>query len=307
MVAGVCYGVVANNLPSRSDVVQLYRSKGITGMRIYFADAQALSALRNSGISLMMDVGNDQLPNLAASASNAAAWVKANVQAYQGLIIKYIVAGNEVQGGDTQLIVPAMRNLNAALSAVGLGGIKVSTAIRFDAVASSFPPSDGVFAQSYMTDVARLLASTGAPLLANVYSYFAYRDNPRDIQLSYATFQPGTTVRDDNNGLIYTCLFDAMVDAVYAALEKAGTPGLRVVVSESGWPPASGFAATADNARAYNQGLIDHVGRGTPKRPGALETYIFAMFNENFRLGDLIEKHFGLFNPDKSPAYPIRF
>jgi hypothetical protein len=307
MVAGVCYGVVANNLPSRSDVVQLYRSKGITGMRIYFADAQALSALRNSGISLMMDVGNDQLPNLAASAANAAAWVKANVQAYQGLIIKYIVAGNEVQGGDTQLIVPAMRNLNAALSAVGFGGIKVSTAIRFDAVASSFPPSDGVFAQSYMTDVARLLASTGAPLLANVYSYFAYRDNPRDIQLSYATFQPGTTVRDDNNGLIYTCLFDAMVDAVYAALEKAGTPGLRVVVSESGWPPASGFAATADNARAYNQGLIDHVGRGTPKRPGALETYIFAMFNENFRLGDLIEKHFGLFNPDKSPAYPIRF
>jgi hypothetical protein len=307
MVAGVCYGVVANNLPSRSDVVQLYRSKGITGMRIYFADAQALSALRNSGISLMMDVGNDQLPNLAASASNAAAWVKANVQAYQGLIIKYIVAGNEVQGGDTQLIVPAMRNLNAALSAVGLGGIKVSTAIRFDAVASSFPPSDGVFAQSYMTDVARYLASTGAPLLANVYPYFAYRDNPRDIQLNYATFQPGTTVRDDNNGLIYTCLFDAMVDAIYAALEKAGTPGLRVVVSESGWPSASGFAATADNARTYNQGLIDHVGRGTPKKPGTLETYIFAMFNENLKLGDLIEKHFGLFNPDKSPAYPIQF
>jgi hypothetical protein len=307
MVAGVCYGVVANNLPSRSDVVQLYRSKGITGMRIYFADAQALSALRNSGISLMMDVGNDQLPNLAASTSNAAAWVKANVQAYQGLIIKYIVAGNEVQGGDTQLIVPAMRNLNAALSAVGLGGIKVSTAIRFDAVASSFPPSDGVFAQSYMTDVARYLASTGAPLLANVYPYFAYRDNPRDIQLNYATFQPGTTVRDDNNGLIYTCLFDAMVDAIYAALEKAGTPGLRVVVSESGWPSASGFAATADNARTYNQGLIDHVGGGTPKRPGTLETYIFAMFNENLKLGDLIEKHFGLFNPDKSPAYPIQF
>jgi hypothetical protein len=31
------------------------------------------------------------------------------------------------------------------------------------------------------------------------------------------------------------------------------------------------------------------------------------MFNENFKLGDLIEKNFGLFNPDKSPAYHIQF
>ncbi|KAM0891644.1 hypothetical protein ACQ4PT_026281 [Festuca glaucescens] len=304
---GVCYGVIGNNLPSRSEVVQLYRSKGITDMRIYFADGQALSALRNSGIGLVIDVGNDQFGSIAASASNAAAWVQANVQRYQGLTIKYIVAGNEVQGGDTRSIVPAIRNLNTALSAVGLGGIKVSTAIRFDAVANSFPPSAGVFAQSYMTDVVRLLASTGAPLLTNIYPYFAYRDNPRDIQLNYATFRPGTTVRDDNNGLTYTCLFDAMVDAVHAALEKAGAPGVRVVVSESGWPSASGFGASVDNARAYNQGLIDHVGGGTPKRRGALETYIFAMFDENQKTGIETEKHFGLFRPDKSPAYAIRF
>nr|AAP33176.1 1,3-beta glucanase [Avena sativa] len=304
---GVCYGVTGNNLPSRSDVVQLYRSKGITDMRIYFADGQALSALRNSGIGLVMDIGNDQLGKIAGSASNAAAWVRDNVQRYQGLKIKYIVAGNEIQGGDTGRIVPAIRNLNAALSAAGLGGIKVSTAIRFDAVASSFPPSAGVFAQSYMTDVARLLASTGAPLLANIYPYFSYRDNPRDIQLNYATFRPGTTVRDSKSGLTYTNLFDAMVDAVHAALEKAGAPGVKVVVSESGWPKTGGTGASTDNARAYNQGLIDHVGGGTPKKRGALETYVFAMFDENQKTGAGTEKHFGLFNPDKSPAYPIRF
>jgi hypothetical protein len=32
MVAGECYCMVGNN---RSDVVLLYRSKGITGMRLY--------------------------------------------------------------------------------------------------------------------------------------------------------------------------------------------------------------------------------------------------------------------------------
>jgi hypothetical protein len=57
-----------------------------------------------------------------------------------------------------------------------------------------------------------------------------------------------------------------------------------------------GFAASAENARAHNQGVIDHVRRGTPKRPGVLETYVFAMFNENQEPGEEeIERHFGLY------------
>ncbi|PUZ53051.1 hypothetical protein GQ55_5G022100 [Panicum hallii var. hallii] len=305
---GVCYGVLGNNLPSRSDVVQLYRSRGINGMRIYFPDRQALDALRGSGIGLILDTGNDVLAQLASSASSAASWVQSNVRPYYPAVnIKYIAVGNEVQGGAAQSILPAMRNINGALAAAGLGAIKVSTSVRFDVVANSFPPSSGVFAQGYMADIARYLAGTGAPLLANVYPYFAYRGNPRDISLGYATFRPGTTVRDSGNGLTYTNLFDAMVDAVVAALEKAGARGVRVVVSESGWPSGGGFGASVDNARSYNQGLIDHVGRGTPKRPGALETFIFAMFNENQKGGDPTERNFGLFYPNKQPVYPIRF
>ncbi|KAL6613826.1 hypothetical protein ACP70R_036096 [Stipagrostis hirtigluma subsp. patula] len=29
------------------------------------------------------------------------------------------------------------------------------------------------------------------------------------------------------------------------------------------------------------QNLINHAAMGTPKKPGALETFLFAMFNEN--------------------------
>ncbi|CAO1947213.1 unnamed protein product [Urochloa humidicola] len=299
--------MVGDNLPAPSEVVQLYKSKGIKNMRIYAPDNSVMEALRSSGIGLILGVVNQDIAGLAASAPAAASWVQANVKPYYPAVnIKYIAVGNEVDGGATQGILPAMRNLQAALAGAGLGNsIKVSTCVRLDVVTNTFPPSSGVFAQGYMVDVARFLASTGAPLLANIYPYFAYRGNPRDISIGYAMFQPGTTVKDNGNGLTYTNLFDAMVDAVVAALEKAGAANVRVVVSETGWPSAGGTAASMDSARAYNQGVIDHVGKGTPKRPGALETYVFAMFNENKKPGEVTEQNFGLFYPNKSPVYPI--
>ncbi|KAF0926820.1 hypothetical protein E2562_027412 [Oryza meyeriana var. granulata] len=305
---GVCYGVIGDNLPSASDVVQLYRSNGIDSMRIYFPRSDILQALSSSNIALIMDVGNDILGALASDPSAAASFVQNNIQAFPGVNFRYIAVGNEVTGNDTHNILPAMQNLNGALAAAGLGSVKVSTSVRFDVITDSYPPSNGYFRDDYMIPIVEFLASTGAPLLANVYPYFAYADNPKDINLNYATFQPGTTVTDDGNGLTYTSLFDAMVDSIYAALEDAGTPDVRVVVSESGWPSAGGFGASVRNAQMYNQKLINHVKGGTPKKPGeVLETYMFAMFNENEKTGDETEKHFGLFNPNKSPSYSIKF
>ncbi|CAM0885301.1 unnamed protein product [Alopecurus aequalis] len=299
---GVCNGMLGDNLPSASDVVQLYQSNGITGMRIYSADGNTLQALAGTNIDLILDVGNDQLSNLAASADS---WVQANVVPHQNVNIKYIAVGNEVSGSDTQFILPAMKNINAALSAAGIGGIKVSTSVQ-SGVTQGFPPSQGTFSASHMGPIAQYLASTGAPLLANVYPYFSYVGNQASIDIRYALFtSSGTVVQDGNNA--YQNLFDALLDTFYSALESAGAGNVNIVVSESGWPSAGGTAASVANAQTYNQNLINHVGNGTPKRPGAIEAYIFAMFNEDQKTGDETERHFGLFNPDKSPSYSINF
>jgi exo-beta-1,3-glucanase (GH17 family) len=301
--------MVGNDLPSPQDVVQLYKSLGVTKMRIYGPNSDVMEALRGSGIGLVLGVANEDIPGLAVTQASAASWVQTNVQPYHPDVnVMYIAVGNEVEDDVARSLVPAMHNIESALDAAGLVGvIKVTTSVSLDVVTNTYPPSMGGFAKPHMGGVAQFLATTGASLLANVYPYFAYRDNLNDIILGYATFQPGTTVHDDGNGLTYTNLFDAMVDSVYAALEKAGAPNVTVVVSESGWPSAGGPAASADNARNYNQGLIDHVGHGTPKRPEPLEAYVFAMFNENQKPGELTERNFGLFYPSKSPVYPITF
>ncbi|TVU34723.1 hypothetical protein EJB05_16570 [Eragrostis curvula] len=300
---GVCNGMTGDDLPPPRDVVQLYKSSGISNMRIYNPDSHVMEALRGSGIGLVLGVINGDIQGLAASQAFAASWVQTNVRPfYPDVKIMYIAVGNEVEDGVAQSILPAMQNLEGALAAAGLGGaIKVSTCVRLDVVTYSFPPSMGTFAKPYMAGIALFLATTGAPLLTNVYPYFAYKYSHGDISLNYALFLPGTTVRDAGNGLIYTNLFDAMVDSVYAALEKADAASVRVVVSESGWPSAGGTAASVQNAQTYVQNLIKHVGQGTPKRPGPLETYVFAMFNENQKSGELTERNFGLFYPSKSP------
>jgi hypothetical protein len=126
------------------------------------------------------------------------------------------------------------------------------------------------------------------------------------IDINYALFTSSGTVVQDG-GKAYQNLFDALVDTFSYALESAGAGSVGIVVSETGWPSAGAPDATVRNAQTYNQKLINHVRNGTPKMPQQLETYIFAMFNENQKSGLETEKHFGLFNPDKSPAYLIIF
>jgi len=224
----------------------------------------------------------------------------------QNVNIKYITVGNEIRtlDNEAQYILPALKNIQNAISSANLQGqIKVSTAIDMTLIGNSYPPKDGVFtdqAKPYIQPIINFLVKNGAPLLANVYPYFSYISNKQSISLDYALFR-----QRGNNAVGYKNLFDAMLDSVYAALEKVGGSDVKIVVSESGWPSKGGDSASTDNASTYYRNLINHVKNGTPKRPGAIETYLFAMFDENQKNGATTEQHYGLFNPDKSPKYHV--
>ncbi|KAL6844975.1 hypothetical protein ACP4OV_025148 [Aristida adscensionis] len=305
---GVCYGMSANNLPSASTVVGMYKSYGINAMRLYAPDQGALQAVGGTGISVAVGAPNDVVSNIASSTAAAASWVRNNIQAFPSVSFRYVCVGNELAGGAAQSLAPAMENMHAALAAAGLGHIKVTTAVSQAILAVFSPPSAAEFtgeAAGYMGPVLAFLARTGGPLMANVYPYFPYTYNPGGMDINYALFTAsGTVVQDGAYG--YQNLFDTTVDAFYVAMGNHGGAGVPLVVSETGWPSAGGMAASPANARIYNQNLINHVGRGTPRHPGAIETYVFSMFNENQKDSG-VEQNWGLFYPSMQHVYPISF
>ncbi|GER32876.1 glucan endo-1 3-beta-glucosidas 3 [Striga asiatica] len=316
---GVNYGRIADDLPPPSQVVQLLKAQGITRVKLYDADSSVLSALSGSGISVVVALPNELLSSAASDNSSADEWVRSNVLPYSGQI-SAVAVGNEVfvdPANTTAFLVPAMENVYASLAKHGLASsVKVSSPLALTALQTSYPSSSGSFKTDLIEPVIKpmlgLLNRTGSYLMVNVYPFFAYSANTDTISLDYALFRDESGQnKDPNNGLVYKSLFEAQIDAVYAAAAAVGFPDVRVVVSETGWPSKGDedeVGAGLANAAAYNGNLVQRVreGGGTPLRPEIpLDVYLFALFNEKGKPGPMSERNYGLFYPNGEKVYDI--
>ena len=167
--------------------------------------------------------------------------------------MSWAIAANEVIPSNlASYILPAMQNLDAALTAANLK-INVSTAIATGILGVSFPASQGAFSDTSSADI------------VGTVRFLVWKRTP--------------------------LLFDAMVDA------QVDHPDVSVVVSETGWPSTSGaIRAIGENAMMYHNKVVAHVTSSTrtPKRLGmAIETYLFALFNENLKPAIVDQNYMG--------------
>lgn len=317
---GVNYGQVADNLPPPSATAKLLQSTAIEKVRLYGTDPAIIKALANTGIGIVIGAANGDIAGLASDPNVATQWINANVSPfYPASKIILITVGNEViTSNDPNLqnqLLPAMQNVQTALNSAGLGGkIKVSTVHSMAVLGQSDPPSSGLFVPSYQPIMKGLLQfqkETGSPLAINPYPFFAYQSDPRPDTLAFCLFQPNSGRVDSGSGIKYMNMFDAQVDAVHSALNAMGFKDVEIVVAETGWADrgdSTEVGTSVENAKAYNGNLIAHLRSmvGTPLMPGkSVDTYLFALYDEDLKPGPTSERSFGLFKPDLSMTYDI--
>ncbi|CAK7349288.1 unnamed protein product [Dovyalis caffra] len=316
---GINYGQVADNLPPPSATAKLLQSTTIQKVRLYGSDPAIIKALANTGIGIVIGTANAVIPALASDPNFAKSWISTNVLPfYPASKIILITVGNEVMTSKDQNIMnqllPAMQNVQNALNDASLGGkIKVSTVHSMGVLKQSEPPSSGSFDPygDLMKGLLEFNSATGSPFAINPYPYFAYRSDTRPETLAFCLFQPNAGRVDGNTKIKYMNMFDAQVDAVYSALNSMGFKNVEIVVAETGWPYKGDddqVGPSIENAKAYNGNLIAHLRSmvGTPLMPGkSVDTYLFALYDEDLKPGPGSERSFGLFKPDLTVVYDV--
>lgn len=321
---GINYGQLGNNLPSPLHSVHLIKSHlKAGGVKLYDTNPEILGALKDTDLTVSVMLPNELINQVSSNQSFADAWVESNVAPfYPGTKIRYLLVGNEILSQPDKSVwynlVPAMRKIKSALKRHRLHKVKVGTSIAMDVLESSYPPSNGTFrsdiAARVMKPMLQFLNRTKSFYFLDVYPYFPWSSDPKNVNLDYALFESrNVTVTDPGSGLVYHNLFDQMVDANIFAMARLGYPDIRVWIAETGWPNGGDYdqiGANLYNAATYNRNVVKKFlakpPAGTPARPcKVLPSFIFALYNENQKPGPGTERHFGLLYPNGTSVYEI--
>nr|GMC65260.1 glucan endo-1,3-beta-glucosidase 8 [Ipomoea batatas] len=157
-------------------------------------------------------------------------------------------------------------------------------------------------------EIVQYLYSNDAPFVVNIYPFLSLYSNSY-FPFDYAFFDGSNkTLRDGD--AVYTNVFDANFDTLVWALKKSGYPDIKIMIGEVGWPTDGDKNANVQNARRFNQGLLQHAlsGEGTPARKGKIiDFYLFSLIDENTKsiAPGCFERHWGIFEFDGKPKYEL--
>ncbi|CAL0330540.1 unnamed protein product [Lupinus luteus] len=319
---GVNWGTMATHQLPPDKVVQMLQENGFDKVKLFDADEWIMSALIGTDIEVMLAVPNNMLEEMSKDPKVADSWVDENVTSYMytgGVNIKYIAVGNEpflkeYNGTYLETTLPALKNIQTSLNNAGFGS-KIKATVPFNADIYYSPesnevPSAGNFRPEVIdltVQITQFLYSNNAPFTVNIYPFLSLYGNDH-FPFDYAFFDGSNgPIRDGNS--LYTNMFDANLDTLLWALEKAGFKDMHIIVGEVGWPTDGNINANVQNARRFNNGMLKHAlsGIGTPKRKGIIDIYLFSLIDENAKsiAPGNFERHWGIFEFDGKPKYEL--
>ncbi|XP_061341983.1 glucan endo-1,3-beta-glucosidase 8-like [Gastrolobium bilobum] len=319
---GVNWGTMASHQLPPEKVVKMLKENRFRKLKLFDADEWIMATLMGTDIEVMLAIPNNMLDKMSNSPKAADSWVYENVTSYLfsgGVNIKYVAVGNEpflkaYNGSYLKKTLPALKNIQASLNNAGLES-KVKVTVPFNADIYYSPdsnpvPSAGDFrpeVRDLTIEIIEFLYSNNAPFTVNIYPFLSLYGND-NFPFDFAFFDGNNKPLRDGNAL-YTNVFDANLDTLLWAVDKAGYPDLQVIVGEVGWPTDGDKNANVQNAKRFDLGLIKHVlsGNGTPKRKGIIDLYLFSLIDENAKsvAPGNFERHWGVFEFDGKPKYEL--
>ncbi|KAJ3674772.1 hypothetical protein LUZ60_005388 [Juncus effusus] len=310
---GVNWGTLAYQPLPPKTVVQLLKDNKIQKVKLFDADSNTLNALAGSGIEVMVAIPNNML-EMMTDYDSAKKWVDKNVTRYNfdgGVKINYVAVGNEpflsaYNGSYLNITLPALQNIQKALISAG-SSVKATVPLNADVYNGSVP-SAGQFRtdiSQLMTQIVSFLSQSGSPLVINIYPFLDVYGST-EFPLDYAFFDGSVSVND--NGVVYTNVFDASYDTLVYALRSAGFGNMEIIIGEVGWPTDGDINAKAAFAQRFYSGLLKKLATkaGTPLRPNHdIEIYLFGLIDEDAKsvAPGNFERHWGILKYDGQPKF----
>lgn len=210
---------------------------------------------------------------------------------------------------------PALKNIQDALNDAGVGDlVKATVPFNADVYYSPFwnpVPSAGMFRGDVADTVGEILEymdKNNAPFVVNIYPFLSVFYGKGQFPMDFAFFD-GKAAPLVDGSIKYTNVFDAMVDTLASALKGAGFKNMSIVVGEIGWPTDGDVNANVSLAERFYSGLIPKLlaNQGTPLRPGHMDVYFFALFDEDLKsiLPGNFERSWGIYRCDGRPKFEL--
>lgn len=120
-------------------------------------------------------------------------------------------------------LLDAVKNVYQALVNDKLDDqVKITVSFNSEIIEHSTPPSNASFASAWndeLTYIAWLIYNTSSTFSVNIYPFYNFYNPSSALDASFIFFD-----RSPTSSTNYTNVFDATLDAVLYAIEKAGIP-----------------------------------------------------------------------------------